>query len=144
MKSFYELTPEVSGQLGEKTVINTKVHPPIVSKLDFVFDGWLGDDIIECFPCFLISENLKKKLEQVKLAGYIIDECELSISQLFMQVHPGLKLPKFYWFKITGQKDNADFWLSDKHNLIVSDAALNVLKSCNLSNDNYTPYLRIV
>jgi hypothetical protein len=43
----YILEPEVSGEIGERTVIDSSVHPPIVSYLHFVFMGWLGDDLIE-------------------------------------------------------------------------------------------------
>lgn len=144
MKNFYELTPEVPGHLGENTILDNSVHPPIVKKLDFVFDGWLGDDIIECFPCFLVSENLKNDLEHSKLNGYEIMSCTLSVSNLFMQLHPNLHLPLFYWFKITESKELADFWISDKNNLIVSEDALKILKSYNFHKDNYKPYLRIV
>jgi hypothetical protein len=32
------------------------VHPPIVSRLHLVFDTWEGDDLVERFPTFLVTE----------------------------------------------------------------------------------------
>jgi len=46
---FKYIEPEVACGLGEKTQMDSSVHPPIVSKLHFVFEDWLGDDIIKPF-----------------------------------------------------------------------------------------------
>lgn len=45
MKYFY-IEPEVAGGLGRNTVMNRAVHPPVVSKLHYHFDGWLGDVLL--------------------------------------------------------------------------------------------------
>lgn len=64
---FLKLQPEVAGGLGAKTIMNTTVHPPSVSILEYEFDGWLGDDLLESFPCFVVSERLKNPLEEMLL-----------------------------------------------------------------------------
>ncbi len=55
---YFVLEPEVAGQLGEQTVMDRSTHPPTIEKLHFVFDGWLGDDIVATFPSFWVSKNL--------------------------------------------------------------------------------------
>lgn len=42
VKYFY-LEPEVSGGLGDDAIMDTGVHPPVVTRLHYEFDGWLGD-----------------------------------------------------------------------------------------------------
>lgn len=44
MNKFFALEPEVAGGLGPNTVMDRSVHPPRVSHLHYVFDGWMGDD----------------------------------------------------------------------------------------------------
>lgn len=73
--------PEVSGGFWEKAQLDSTVHPPIVKKLHFEFSGWLGDDIIETFPCFIVTEALKNKLEIDGLTGIIFDNVIISKSK---------------------------------------------------------------
>ena len=40
--NFYYLEPEVSGGIGDSTILDTSVHPPIVSALEYEFEDWLG------------------------------------------------------------------------------------------------------
>lgn len=48
---FYVLEPEVAGGWGgDGTVVDREFHPPIVSRLVYEFDGWLGDDLVTTFP----------------------------------------------------------------------------------------------
>jgi len=50
--------PEVAGRLGEKTVLIATSHPPITERLNYEFDGWLGDDLLEPFLCYIVTESL--------------------------------------------------------------------------------------
>ncbi|GGJ53754.1 hypothetical protein ALP32_02980 [Pseudomonas avellanae] len=48
--NYYHIEPEVAGSLGEQTVIDTESWPPKVSRLEYQFDGWLGDELlVYCF-----------------------------------------------------------------------------------------------
>ena len=60
---YYFIEPEVAGGWGGNTIADTSVHPPKISKLHYQFDGWLGDDLLESFPCFIVSESLKHESE---------------------------------------------------------------------------------
>lgn len=67
----YMIEPEVAGEIGEQTVYENYVdiiargERARIAYLHFVFMGWLGDDILEVTPCFLVSDKLKKRLKKV-------------------------------------------------------------------------------
>lgn len=127
----YFIEPEVSGQLGDNTNMDVSIHPPKVERLHFVFYGWLGDDLLECFPIFLITEKLKNELVVSDLSGYEIKDCEIEESDEFKLLQ-NIKLPNFFWLSITGN-ENDDFSITSKK-LKVSDKAFLVLSKYNLQN----------
>ncbi|WP_207516010.1 hypothetical protein [Longitalea luteola] len=127
----YLIEPEVSGQLGDNTIMNASLHPPKVERLHFVFYGWLGDDLIECFPIFLITEKLKNGLVVTKLTGYEIKDCQIEESDEFKLLQ-NVTLPRFFWFLVTGNEKD-DFSISNKK-LKVSDNAFSILNQYNLEN----------
>lgn len=125
---YFYIEPEVSGGFGDNAVIDTSIHPPKVSKLHYQFDGWLGDDLLETFPCHIVSESLAKKIESAELNGYKFDDVEISKSEQFEELYPGKELPKFYWLKVTGVAGKDDFGIAEDYRLTVSEKALEVLK----------------
>jgi hypothetical protein len=135
----YLLYPEVAGQLGEKTILDTSSHPPIVKKLHYKFDGWLGDDIIESFPCFICSENLTHHLKNSNLTGFIFKDCEISKSEQFIDFYPDRDLPLFYWFDVSCDNGN-DFFLLPNATLVVSESALKSLSEFNISHCDIEDY----
>jgi hypothetical protein len=128
------VSPEVAGELGTNTVIDTSVHPPRVSRLHHQFEGWLGDDLLEVFPCFLVSSRLAQALDSAALVGFELAEAEVSKSPEFEDMYPGRVLPEFLWLKITGSGPEADLRLSADFRLEVSQRALEVLRTFNLTN----------
>lgn len=86
---YYYIEPEVSGGIGRNSLIDTSVHPPLVTRLDYEFDGWLGDDLIESLPCFIASENLKSQLEKSALSGFKFDTAEITKSENFNKTYKG-------------------------------------------------------
>ena len=127
----YFIEPEVSGQLGDNTNMDVSTHPPKVEYLHFVFYGWLGDDLIECFPVFLITEKLKNALVVSELSGYEIKDCEIEESDEFKLLQ-NVILPNFFWLSITGN-ENDDFSITSKK-LKISDNAFSFLSQYNLQN----------
>jgi hypothetical protein len=128
------LSPEVAGELGENTIMNTSVHPPEVSHFHHRFEGWLGDELLEVFPCFLVSSALAKALEEARLAGFSLDDVEVSTSPEFQELYPGRPLPEFRWLKITGKDRDADFWLTPDFRLEVSSRTLKVLRKFTIAH----------
>lgn len=129
------LEPEIAGGWGPGTEADTAVHPPIVRRLVYQFDGWPGDDLLETFPCFIVTERLAKAIEGSNLSGAQFEAVGIAKSALFEELHPGLKLPEFRRLQFAATS-NADFALDGQHRLCVSDAALALLQRFNFMNCN--------
>jgi hypothetical protein len=127
------LEPEVAGGLGEGTVMDRSVHPPRVSRLVYEFEGWLGDDIVESFPCFLVTEALAQALTEAGLTGFALADVTVQTTDEFTQ-HSARPLPEFRWLQITGAAHLDDFWLHTDYRLAVSTRALDVLGTHRLDN----------
>lgn len=137
---YYQIEPEVAGGWGEGTEADTTCHPPVVTKLTYEFEGWLGDSIVESFPCFIITEKLAGSIIQSDLSGYKLSECEISTTATFIEFYPDLVLPKFVWLKINGQAGNDDFGINTTQELVLSEKALQTLKNHSLNNCDIERY----
>jgi hypothetical protein len=137
---YYALEPEVAGHLGDHTVVDRSVHPPLVHRLHYEFDGWLGDDLLESFPCFIVTKGLSEQLAKSELSGFRFDQVDVSKSDLFEEIHRVREMPEFAWLKIVGRAGADDFGLSPDHRLVVSQRALDVLKVVKLDNCDTEEY----
>ncbi|MFP3596896.1 hypothetical protein [Chryseobacterium sp. SIMBA_029] len=126
------IEPEVAGGLGEKTEMDNSFFPPLIKNLHYEFDGWLGDDIIESFPCYLMTEALRKGIEKENLTGIHFSEVLISKSDTFLDIYPDKDLPNFLWAKINGEPYKDDFFISEKNILAISENAYSVLKKFNM------------
>ena len=133
-KERWVLSPEVAGELGDATELDSSVHPPKVYRFHHRFEGWLGDELLEAFPCFLVSSDLGKAIEEEGLVGFGLGEVEVSVSPEFQALHPGRDLPEFRWLQITGENRNADFRLTPDFRLEVSSRALSVLRKFKIAH----------
>lgn len=140
----YELEPEVAGGFGENTVVSnydavrSKQERAVIAHLHYEFSGWLGDDILETTPCFIITESLACSIQKSDLKGYILDDVETSVTEEFKELYPEKVLPKFWRIipqgtvevndKIFRNWSGHDFCLSQKSVLVVSEKALAVLE----------------
>lgn len=131
---FYILDPEVAGELGKSTVMDNSVHPPKVSRLHYELDAWLGDDLIQSFPCYLVSEKLKRKISASSLSGAAFAPVEFGLSSSFKERHPSKSVPDFAWFKITGFVGKDDFGIEADGRLVVSERALALIQELNLNH----------
>ncbi|MBY8259298.1 hypothetical protein KW530_21605 [Vibrio fluvialis] len=125
---YFYIEPEVSGGFGDNSVMDTTVHPPKVYKLHYQFDGWLGDELLESFPCFIISEALAQELEREHLSGFTLEDVEVTKSEQFEELYPRKALPKFFWLQVTGSAAQDDLGIAEDHRLVVSESALNTLR----------------
>lgn len=132
MMTYRYVEPEVSGSLGDGTDLDSSVHPPAVNRLEFRFDGWLGDCLVESFPCFVLTESAKVAVETSKLSGVIFDDLVVSRSDQFNELYPGKELPAFFWAKVTGIAGRDDFGLAQDFRLVLSERALKVLEGFGL------------
>jgi hypothetical protein len=132
MKYFY-VEPEVAGGLGRNTVLNRRAHPPIVSKLHYQFDGWLGDALLESFPCFVVTELAKQRIQAAQLTGAAFDEVEVSKSDQFQELYPTRQLPRFAWFRVAGRPGKDDLGIAPDGRLVVSERAIALLRELGIA-----------
>ncbi|MEY9418059.1 hypothetical protein ABIF69_004501 [Bradyrhizobium japonicum] len=147
MTELFRLSPEVAGQLGSRTIMRPCADPnavPEVERLEYVFDGWLGDDLIESFPCFIATERLASALAGEKLTGLRLEEAQVGKSEQFRELYPRRKLPPFKWLLPLGQVrlvksafrqwSGEDLCLAQRAELVVSERALAVLRKFQIDN----------
>jgi hypothetical protein len=129
---YHVLMPEVAGGLGTGTLMDTRVHPPAVGSLHYEVDGWLGDDLLESFPCFLISPEAAAALQFAALTGVGFDSAYVTIA-------PGAedlvddRVTRFRWLQATGRPGADDVAVDAAARLVVSDRALTVLQAFRLA-----------
>lgn len=142
MCNYYVIEPEVAGGWGENTKF-TRIpgRPVTIHKLHCQFDGWLGDNLVESSPCYIVTDRLAAEIARMKLTGVQFDKVEVSKSGQFDELYPQMDLPKFEWMKIEGSSGEDDFGLTDDLQLIVSQKALTVLERLGVANANVETYL---
>lgn len=125
------IQPEVIVGLGDKTVF-AETAPPLktVTKLHIELEDWLGDDLMECHPCYMVTEHLKDKLAQSDVTGYAIEPMLLTKNEYFSNNYRlEKKLPQFYWLKILGTADKGDdMYIGVGKALFASDRLLDFLQ----------------
>jgi hypothetical protein len=139
MEHFY-IEPEVAGGLGERTVMDRSVHPPILKRLHYELEGWLGDPILESFPAFVVTEDAKEELLRMGASGAAFDDVEVTISDQFRQLYPGRNLPQFVWLKPQGQAGRDDIGAAADGRLVVSRPALDTLSRLGMSHALVEPF----
>ena len=132
--AYYTLQPEVAGGLGDGTVVDTTVHPPVVHRLHYEFQDWLGDDLVESFPCFLASEQLVANLRAARFGTFQIKNAAVTMTPEARELLADTELPRFYWLDVTGVGGRDDVGITSTGLLVVSDKALSFLKGFNISN----------
>lgn len=138
--NYFLLSPEVAGGLGKNTVMNRTVHPPAISRLHYELDGWLGDELLESFPCFVVTRRLADAIENAGLSGVSFGDLEVTTSEQFKELYPDRDLPQFVWMKVMGKAGKQDFGLDDQNRLIASEKALDVLKTMRVDNCDTSEY----
>ena len=135
---YYKVEAEVPGDFTRKSTIDRTKIPFKVLDLVYTFDRWLGDDIATSLGEFIVTERLRQRLVEFAGTGYYFDKVRVTKSEEFrltIAERPTAfpPLPKFHWLKITGVARQNDFGYGENLDLIVSEAALSVLNSCQFS-----------
>jgi hypothetical protein len=131
---YFVIEPEVAGSLGPDTVMESGLHPPKVTELHYELSGWLGDDILESFPCFVVTDRARQVLEKQELSGFEFWPVKISTTETFRELYPTRELPTFYWLRVVGRAGEEDFGLAEDHRLVVSERALDRLRMCKIEN----------
>lgn len=127
MTKTYALDVEVPGGFGARTRLDSSVHPPVIHALHVVFDGWLGDQLVECFPCYLVTEQLAETLVAAGITGFRLAEVEVETSLEFRELHSERTLPPFRWLQVTGTTNGTDVFMAPGHRLGCSQRTLDLI-----------------
>jgi hypothetical protein len=132
--AYYYVEPEVAGGLGKHTILDSSIHPPAIDKLHYRIINWLGDALLESFPALIITREAAGALNEANASGYECRELELTVSESFREIYPDRTLPEFLWLSVTGMAGRNDLGIADDSRLVVSERALNVLKTFGLNH----------
>ncbi|MFP9128828.1 hypothetical protein [Niallia sp. BSM11] len=151
----YFLEPEVSGGHGEYTIYGTEDDIATegisgkVKYLHYEFEGWLGDDLLESTPAFIVSSFLETELENSDFIDYKLEECLITTSNEYKEMYPNKEIPAFSRFiplgKIEIEGENFKNWsghhfcLSPKGELVVTQEALDFFKRVSIDICYITP-----
>jgi hypothetical protein len=145
---YYYLEPEAVGETGDRTIMDASFHPPIVTKLHWLIDHWIGDVLVQLFPCWITTVSAMNQIKLAGLTGVSFGELESTTSEQFREFHPNRRLPEFVWMKVEGTPGHDDFGVDksykigetqkpfDYHRftLVVSERALDLLQRLGISH----------
>ncbi|MEC2077203.1 hypothetical protein [Metabacillus fastidiosus] len=150
----YFLEPEVSGGHGEKTIYGTEenvVKEDISAKIKFFhyeLEGWLGDDLLELTPAFIVSSYLESELKKSEFKDYKLAKCLITMSDVFKELYPNKEISSFARFiplgtlEVEGENFNNwsghHFCLSLKGELVVTQKAWDFLKRFSIKHCHIT------
>lgn len=129
MKEYKKIQPEVIVGLGNDIEF-LEQKPPFktVINLHIDLEDWLGDDLMECNSCYIITEQLKNELDNTEYTGFEFDDIEITLGEYFKENYNLKKdLPNFYWLKVIGKKDVDDLYIGEDSMLYVSNVFLDFL-----------------
>ncbi|OLT44222.1 hypothetical protein BJF85_20360 [Saccharomonospora sp. CUA-673] len=141
--AFHLLRPDVAGELGEGTVLDTSTHPPVVHQLEYVVSAWFGSDILESFPCFVVSAELGTALEKSGLGSFELADMRLTVTPEADELRRDMgvrEFPTFVWLKVHGQAGVDDVGVDRRASLVVSDRALELLRRFDLDGCDVEEY----
>ena len=75
---YFKIDPEHVGGVGPRTVLDFSDHPPIVKRLHFEFEVWLGDDLVQGYPCYLVTKRLGERINAGGFTGVRFREAEVT------------------------------------------------------------------
>jgi hypothetical protein len=120
--------------------MDVSTHPPIVKKLHYEFDGWLGDAILASFPIFIVTDGAMQALQSIGATGVTFDEVEVTTSNEFRDLYPDQSLPTFVWLKPLGRAGQDDVGVAPDGRLVISQRVYDVLDDIGIPNALVEPF----
>jgi hypothetical protein len=145
---YYYIEPEVGGGEGPQSVMDRTFHPPVTRKLHYEFEVWLGDVLVEGFPCWIVTASAMRRIKTAHLTGVEFDHVDVTASEEFNIHCRNRKLPQFVWLKVVGTPGHDDFGVAKSFKiekvsrqipagyfrLVISERALNLLRELGISH----------
>ncbi|MDT7535288.1 hypothetical protein OVY48_17905 [Sphingobium sp. SA2] len=136
---FFYLEPEVAGGIGPNSELHREDGRLVVAKLNYQFDGWLGDALLETVACFIVTDAARQLIEDAALTGVSFSDVEVTRSDLFIDLYGDKALPSFWWMIVAGKPEVDDFGMASDLRLIASERALALLRSVGLAHAEVQP-----
>jgi hypothetical protein len=138
---YFELEPEVPCALGEGTALELRPDAyPLVVRPQFEWSlGYLGDDLLTTHPVYFVTRPLAESLQTSGLSGFRLSmDFDVTVNEQLPNAKPGWSPPAIVWLRVTGDAGIDDFGLSATAGLIVSHAALALLRTHRLEHCEVT------
>jgi hypothetical protein len=75
--------------------VDVKARPPRIAKLNYEFDMWPRDPLVEAVARYIVTESLKEKIAALRPSGVSFGLVEISKSGQFKDRYPNHELPQF-------------------------------------------------
>jgi hypothetical protein len=129
---FFTVEPEASGWPAARQG---------TTAVAYVFDTWLGDDLIRAHPGVLVTTPLKRALERLpEPTGFEMARARVRSSGFYRNHHPGKRLPPFWAIQVHGQAGRDDMGLTGATVLVVSRRVLDVLLAFRVGRAVFAQY----
>ena len=140
--NYYLLKPEVAGELGDNSkIVYEGGRIKEVISLEFVFLGWLGDEILKARPCYIVVKNIMDDFINNGIKGIKYEEIQVSFSEDFLEMCEDIStMPLFVRIIPLNRVDDLeeemkeDVYVDKCNRLIVSERALEILKKYKIDN----------
>lgn len=136
---FFYLEPEVAGGIGPNTELHRDGGKLVVTRLNYQFDGWLGDALLESTPCFIVTDDARQLIDRAGLTGITFSDVEVTRSGLFTDLYGEKTLPRFWWMIVKGEPEIDDFGMAADMRLVASERALATLRPAGLTHAEVAP-----
>lgn len=139
VQMFFFLEPEVAGAIGPNSDLHRENGKLVVTRLNYEFDGWLGDALLETTPCFIVTDDARQLIECAALTGVSFSDVEVTRSGLFTDLYGHKTLPHFWWMTVHGEPEADDFGMASDLRLVASERALSTLRQAGLTHAEIEP-----
>lgn len=136
---FFYLEPEVAGGIGPHSELHCEDGRLVVKRLNYQFDGWLGDALLETTPCFIVTDAARQQIDEALLSGARFTDVEVTRSDLFTDLCDEKALPRFWWMVVAGKPEVDDFGMAGDLRLVVSGRALALLRTVGIAHAEVQP-----
>ena len=142
--TYHLVEPEVAGEMGEGTIQDRSTHPPRVDHLVYEIKGWMGDDLMTTFPCFIATRRLSDTLADSGLGTFSFRDVQVTLSTEGEQTLEAVgfeRFPECRWLHVTGTPRRDDFGVTSfAGDLVVSGRGLAVLRQGHLEHAHIEQY----
>lgn len=130
MKKYYIASPQVAGELGPNTKFISRA-PLRVDSVEYLFNVWPSDTLLEAYPCFIIRQDLQLVIQNSGLTGAVFGECLTGFTD-YVDAADRTSIPKFARLDPHGVLGVDDFCMSPTQKLLVSERAKTILSDFTL------------